>query len=443
MRLAYFIRLRMDEILKEWDKFALTIDVARLMDKTGRRDHAREMLLAIADDLDLPQSEAEQAAKSKGHGPASDQDSAAETHGLDRLTAGFSINEAVSEYRALRANVLRLWLKESSFSSTAHTDDMLRFNEAIDQALHESLASYSAEKERDTQMLGVIMSSIPNQMFVMDTGGRILYASRAFQTQLARPKGTIIGKTCSELGVDFADTLAHSLRQAVATGKKVRDECIFSIGSGRQFEYILAPVISVPEGTVDAIVVIARDITERKAGEEMSWHQANYDQLTGLPNRRLFLDRLTQDVNHSERTGHAIALLFVDLDGFKAVNDSLGHESGDALLQMAAERLNACVREADTVARLGGDEFTVLLKDVEDANQVRSIAQKIIEALVIPFHAPDCIIQISGSVGVAFYPYDATSQEGLLKAADHAMYEAKRSGRNQVMFAKQLLAEQE
>ena len=440
MKLAAFIRSNMDVILDQWDKFTFSIDSAGYLDKTERRDHAKEMLLVIAADLEHPQTEREQIAKSKGLAPVSDKETAAEVHGVDRFTAGFSINETVAEYRALRANVLRLWLDQIELiSSPEYIEDMQRFNEAIDQALDESLASYTAEKEMDTRMLDTILSANPDQTFVLDTQGRFTYANDATLLLFKLTRADLVGKTCTELGFSFASEIQLCLRQVLASGQIVCDEFFFNLGSDQVFECVFAPVVTKPENTVQSIVVMARDITLRKAAEEQNWLQANHDQLTGLPNRRLFLYQLQQDFNHAERFGLFIALLFIDLDGFKAVNGSLGHEAGDSLLKIAAERLNTCVRESDTVARLGGDEFTVILKGIVDVDQTRIVAKKILDELVKPFHSQKDIMRISGSIGIAFYPGDAQTQEGLIKAADHAMYEAKRMGRNQISFAKPLV----
>jgi diguanylate cyclase (GGDEF)-like protein len=184
----------------------------------------------------------------------------------------------------------------------------------------------------------------------------------------------------------------------------------------------------------EATVCIFRDVTEQALAEEKIRHNAHHDLLTGLPNRRLFLDRLEQEVKHAKRSSLSLALLFIDLDGFKEVNDSLGHEAGDRLLCGVAERLNACVREEDTIARLGGDEFTVILTGAEQRKDVEIVAQGIIDAVAMPFHIAKQIVQVSASIGGAFYLHDASSPDALLSAADQAMYKAKKSGSNQMCF---------
>ncbi|SNS93019.1 diguanylate cyclase/phosphodiesterase with PAS/PAC sensor(s) [Noviherbaspirillum humi] len=176
------------------------------------------------------------------------------------------------------------------------------------------------------------------------------------------------------------------------------------------------------------------DISERKETEEIIWRHASFCSLTGLPNRRLFQDRLEQEVRKAHREGDQVALLFIDLDRFKEVNDSLGHEAGDRLLSQVARRLLNCVREGDTVARLGGDEFTVILTDLHDSPKVEVIAQKIIDRLAEPFRIKGETAHVSASVGITLYPCDAADSQGLIRNADQAMYAAKNGERNQFRF---------
>jgi diguanylate cyclase (GGDEF)-like protein/PAS domain S-box-containing protein len=173
---------------------------------------------------------------------------------------------------------------------------------------------------------------------------------------------------------------------------------------------------------------------ERKRAEDLIWRQANYDNITRLPNRRLFRDRLEQEMRKTRRDGQALALLFIDLDRFKEVNDTLGHDAGDLLLVEAARRIGECVRDSDTVARLGGDEFTVTLPQLGDVDRAEQVAEHIIETLAQPFEIGDEMVYISASVGITLYPNDADEIEGLLKNADQAMYVAKNSGRNCYSF---------
>lgn len=193
----------------------------------------------------------------------------------------------------------------------------------------------------------------------------------------------------------------------------------------------------------------ATDISERKRTEQTIKEfnqalaqQANYDTLTGLPNRRLFRDRLDQEIKHSASTNQTIALLFLDLDRFKEVNDLLGHDAGDLLLKEAAQRIQKCLNQVDTVARLGGDEFTIILTEVTEAQHVEQVAQQILDVLAEPFAIGDKTVRVSGSIGITVCPTDALLPEDLIRNADQAMYLAKGSGRNQLSFFKQSMQEE-
>jgi diguanylate cyclase (GGDEF)-like protein/PAS domain S-box-containing protein len=186
--------------------------------------------------------------------------------------------------------------------------------------------------------------------------------------------------------------------------------------------------------TPPVFVAVIQDITERKQTQERLNYLAYYDALTGLPNRSLLLDRLKQAMIESERHERLAAVLFLDLDRFKLVNDTLGHEAGDVLLKTAADRLSACVRPGDTVARMGGDEFTVVLVNVAHVDDVGRVARKILNVFAAPFLLAGQEVFVSPSVGITLYPLDDTDSEALLKNADVAMYHAKDSGRNTFQF---------
>jgi diguanylate cyclase (GGDEF)-like protein len=215
---------------------------------------------------------------------------------------------------------------------------------------------------------------------------------------------------------------------------KNMEEQVEEIGQPRRwFETYKAPVINA-EGELFGTTGFARDVTERKEAEQIIWQQANFDPLTDLPNRRMMHDRLDLEIKKAHRSNHSVALLFIDLDHFKEVNDTMGHAIGDILLQEASRRLRSCVRETDTVARLGGDEFTIILGEVDDMKNVERISQDVLQNLAMPFKLGTEISYISASIGVTIYPDDATDAEALLKNADQAMYAAKNQGRNRYHY---------
>ncbi|MEX2494490.1 MAG: GGDEF domain-containing protein [Woeseia sp.] len=435
MRLGAFIRAEMEPILQDWEEFARSIFHAEHLNKAGLRDHARDMLLAIAGDLDVYQSDAEQAAKSKGRQPHGVEETSAEVHGGDRHTSGFSEMDTVSEFRALRASVVSRWTKAYPTISAQQHADLTRFHEAIDQAVAESLEQYSMLKDMETRLFSAILVASPDPIYVLDLEGKLIYANKATADLFAMEPEEIIGKSTFDLEFSFAADFQRNLETVIADRSTYRGGFVhtFASGQGERFEYLLAPVLDEQKQT-EAIVCISRDITEQAIAEEKIWHNAHHDLLTGLPNRRLFLDRLEQQIKHAKRSSLPLAVLFMDLDGFKDVNDSFGHEAGDLLLTEVALRLTDCVREEDTVARLGGDEFTMILTDVKQRKDVERVAQAINDALALPFQVDKQSVQISVSIGSSFYPSDASSPVALLEAADRAMYKAKKAASNRMIL---------
>jgi len=222
------------------------------------------------------------------------------------------------------------------------------------------------------------------------------------------------------------------MQRAAAQGAEVVNMEMDVVREGQKVGTILgyaAPLFDEtgrPRGAIGASL----DITERKRAEEQIKSLAYHDALTGLPNRRLFQDRLSVAVAQAHRNSQHLAVLFLDLDRFKAVNDSLGHAAGDRLIQDVAERLRTCLREGDTVARLGGDEFTLLLPGVAQVVDAARVAEKVLDALRVPFLIEDRELFATASIGISFYPEDGREADTLVKNADAAMYRAKQQGRD-------------
>lgn len=198
---------------------------------------------------------------------------------------------------------------------------------------------------------------------------------------------------------------------------------------------------------ITGYVSVSLDISDKKQAEEWIWQQANFDLVTGLPNRHMFHSRLAQEVEISQRASTSFALMFLDLDDFKEVNDSLGHDMGDLLLKEVGERLIGCLRSTDTVgrdgtvARLGGDEFTIILSHFTDIKKVDVVAQRILTMLAKPFQLGGDVVNISASVGITLYPEDASDAETLIRNADQTMYDAKSKGRNTYSYFTRALQE--
>ncbi|MGB5965795.1 MAG: bacteriohemerythrin [Sulfurimonadaceae bacterium] len=195
-------------------------------------------------------------------------------------------------------------------------------------------------------------------------------------------------------------------------------------------EILMINTVKDTNGHVDHYFALFDDITEKKKADELILEQANYDPLTKLPNRRMFQDRLQYEITRSHRSKLPFALLFIDLDHFKEVNDSLGHEMGDMLLIEAAQRILNKIRDSDTVSHLGGDEFTIIVTEIKDILSIDRIMQDIIKSLSTPFHLDTNQIYVSASIGITLYPADANNASELLKNADQAKHLAKKSGRS-------------
>ena len=181
--------------------------------------------------------------------------------------------------------------------------------------------------------------------------------------------------------------------------------------------------------------MVFRDVSEARSAALKMSHLAQHDFLTDLPNPVLLNDRIAQAIALARRYGKQLAVLFLDLDHFKRINDSLGHAAGDKLLQSVALRLKACVRASDTVSRKGGDEFVVLLSEIAHAEHAARSAEKIIAAVTAVHHVPGHELDVTASIGISIFPLDGEDADTLLKAADAAMYRAKEDGRNNYRFA--------
>ena len=230
----------------------------------------------------------------------------------------------------------------------------------------------------------------------------------------------------------LADLQQGCVRQAVSRQRYRRKD-----GSWVWVEVTFSLTHDAQSGQADGYVASVRDITERKAAEQRIEHLARHDPLTDLPNRTLFWERLLQEIALTKRYGTPFALLCLDLDRFKAVNDTLGHPAGDALLRAVAARIKAVVRTEDTVARMGGDEFVVIMTGSGQPASGRALAERLIQAMVPPIEIEGQAVSVGVSIGIALAPYDSTDPDGLYKAADLALYRAKADGRNTFRFATQ------
>ena len=301
----------------------------------------------------------------------------------------------------------------------------------------------TTERNQTEQNLRIAAIAFESQegMFVTDANSVILRVNHVFTSITGYTAEEAIGKTPRLLNSGRQDDAFYTAMWASInnTGAWQGEICNRRKNGEIYPEHLTITAVKDQDGIVTNYVATLTDITLRKAAEEEIQHLAFYDPLTGLANRRLLLDRLNQALASSARSGNDGALLFLDLDHFKTLNDTLGHDIGDLLLQQVAERLTACVREGDTVARLGGDEYLVMLEDLSEQNieaaaQTEAIGEKILTALNRPYQLATHEYHSTPSIGVALFSDHNQSQDDLLKHADIAMYQAKKAGRNTMRF---------
>ncbi len=279
----------------------------------------------------------------------------------------------------------------------------------------------------DTEMECINVISIDDELLQVNPAGSTLLD---YQGQ----PSAIIGQKYQQWVV-LEDRLAYlEMNKCVQQGKTA--ELIYQIEnlSGRRWlETHAVPLVDPKSGEI-SILAVSRDITDKKNAEKQIWKHANFDSLTNLPNRRMFHNHLVHEIKNSNRNSLSLALLFLDLDNFKQVNDELGHQVGDLLLKDVAKRIVSCVRESDVVSRLSGDEFTVILSELGNKKSVEHIVNKILYTLKQPFTLGNENAYISVSIGIAIYPDDAEKSQMLIQKADMAMYSAKDMGRNRFSY---------
>lgn len=290
--------------------------------------------------------------------------------------------------------------------------------------------------EEKLKLAASIYESSSEGMLVTDAENRIIAVNSAFTQITGYTAAEVIGKNPKILSSGTHDKAFYQEMWDSINFKGFWQGEIHDRKKNGEIHIKRMTINIIPnsDGKTYRYVGLFSDITDIKKNEATIWRQANYDPLTELPNRRLFMDRLEQEILKADRFDTAIALLFIDLDRFKEVNDTLGHQAGDAMLIEAAKRIEACIRSSDTVSRLGGDEFMVILADLHDCSHIESIAEKILLSLQEPLQLGHELFFTSGSIGITLYPNDAKTSEELVKNADQAMYVSKSGGRNRFSY---------
>jgi diguanylate cyclase (GGDEF)-like protein/PAS domain S-box-containing protein len=341
------------------------------------------------------------------------------------------INQVLSTGRAFRSHDEAFWRKDGSLLPVSVNaapiirnqqivGSVVAFHDIVERKKYEQ--ALTAESTKNAMLLRTASDGI----HVLDTDGRIVLANDAFCRMLGYSPEQLQGMHVTQWDAQYSAAELQELitrlfdqDQIFETRHRCRD--------GRMIDVEIHACGVAIDGE-RLLYASARDITERKKAADRVHHLANYDLLTDLPNRALLHDRLQQALAKARRDGARMALMFLDLDKFKPVNDTLGHNVGDLLLKEVAQRIQCCVRESDTVARVGGDEFVVLLPSIDDAHAARMVAQKILSTLEQPFQLSNHQLHISASIGIAIYPEHGEDEHLLTKSADQAMYAAKHGG---------------
>ncbi|MBF0108651.1 MAG: diguanylate cyclase [Magnetococcales bacterium] len=290
--------------------------------------------------------------------------------------------------------------------------------------------------EDEIRLAGTVLDNATEAVMVTDSTNRIVMVNPAFTSITGYSMEEVLGKTPNILHSGRHDRAFYAaMWKGLLTEGKWEGEIWNRRKNGDLYpEWLSIATIRDQKQDVVKFAAIFTDITKRKADEEQLRFLANHDPLTQLPNRVLFHSRLEWSVARSRRDRSSMALLYIDLDRFKWVNDTLGHVAGDLLLQEAARRLFSCVRESDTVGRLGGDEFAVILADLRECADAGKVARHMLQELARPFDLDGRQASISGSIGIAFFPDDAQEIDLLIQKADAAMYYAKQAGKNTFHF---------
>lgn len=337
---------------------------------------------------------------------------------------------AVFEYRIVRPNGELRWLSAKVETEKDEDGNLVR-SFGITQDITER-----KHAEKQLQLAQQVFENTTEGILVADANSAIVSVNPAFTEITGFLPEDVLGKTHKVLSSGKHDSeFYQEMWNTLSTEKQWAGEIWNRKKNGDIFpEWLSVTAICDDKGNVEQYVSIFSDITQHKEAEKLIEYQANYDSLTGLINRNLFNDRLATTLVSSRREQQRFALLFIDLDKFKEVNDTLGHRAGDELLKKVAERLLLATRESDTVSRLGGDEFTIIIANLQNELDAKLVAEKVLTQIASPFQLETEEVQISASVGITVFPDDGSDVDTLYKNADHAMYAAKEAGRNQFSF---------
>jgi len=358
-------------------------------------------------------------------------------HEEDRDAIVSAINKALTE--GLSFDIEHRLRRQDGSIGYVHQQALVEKSDTgIPIRISGTIQDVSQRRQTEDQMrkLSGAVDQIADAVMITDKSGVMEYVNPAFEKMTGFSRAEVIGKTPSILKSDKQHPAFYQrLWKTILRGETFSDVIINRRKNGSLYyeEKTITPQLN-SEGEVVHFISTGKDVTERIESQERLHHLAHHDALTGLPNRVLLLDRLNQALTRSLWRSRKIAVMFLDMDRFKVINDTLGHDAGDDLLKLMSERLLDCVRPGDTVARLGGDEFAVILNDIARYDDVLPVAKKILETLTQPVHINEHELFITSSIGISMFPNDGGDSHTLLKKADVAMYRAKEKGKDNFQF---------
>ena len=440
MKLSSFILDNMESILQEWELFAKKIfPVSQQMNTKELSDHAEKMLLEITEILRLKTQNIEniEILSMIDSNDFLRLDSALQ-HGAYRLSQGMSIRELASEFCALRCSVLTLFVKSYGKQSSLFYEQ-IQFNQLIDIILSNSIYIYSHKVEERTHIFDSLLSNVLDLTYILSLEGNFLYVNQAMADFCQKPSHKIIGKAHYCVAMPSADEVHEAIKYVSKTGKKYSGDLTFKhpvLKLEHVVEFAFAPIYDKSKENILGIAGVSRDVTAQREAEQTTWHNANYDYLTDVANKRRFFDKLEEIIKYTARSLEKFALLYIDLDKFKDINDELGHSSGDFFLKTIAKRIANTIRGVDVVARLGGDEFAVILTGNPSIKSSKQIVERILSEINKPIQIQRAVIHPRASIGIALSESekDMSGPEVIVKHADKAMYHAKKAGGNQYSF---------
>lgn len=341
-------------------------------------------------------------------------------------------------------------LSYTTIQRMAEIDNELRL---LNTTLEQRVKERTLELKRSHDFTKTVVDSMTDSIAIIDVNNfRIISANKAFLQEMNLPEESVIGKTCYEITHHRSSPCvppddACPLHETMLTDNVALEEHIHYDAYGKKlyFEVSTTPIHD-STGKIIQVIHLARDITERKKAEEQIKHLAYYDNVTGLPNRTFYKELLARAIAYAKRNDQILATLFIDLDSFKQVNDTLGHDIGDQLLKAVGERLTKSLRKSDevarmdseqtidTVSRLGGDEFIVLLRGIAKIEDAAIVAKRILKDISEPLELGGHEVSTTASIGISIYPTDGEDVKSLMKSADLAMYHAKDKGKNNSQF---------